>query len=95
MLTCTPEGSPGNVIERLYWRFTSDQDGMSGIVSADDSRVSIEEDGQQLVIMELGVEHSGRWDCVASHLLTADVVNSLSLIVEGKLAITCVQHILV
>ncbi len=81
--TCTPEGSPGNVMERLSWRFMSNQTGMSGTVSMVDPRVSIEDGGRRLVITDLTVDYSGVWSCVASNSLTSDVINSLPLTVEG------------
>ncbi len=82
VFTCTPEGPPGNVLEHLSWRFVSSLTGES--MSATGPHIRILEDGQQLVLTELGVEDSGEWSCVASDPLTADVVNSLSLVVEGE-----------
>ncbi len=81
--TCIPEGPPGNVIERLSWRFMSNITGMSGTVV--DPRVTIEDGGRRLAITDLTVDFSGVWSCVASDPLTSDVINSLPLTVEGRL----------
>ena len=70
-------------METLLWRFTSTSTGETfRIVSG--GRVSVDTLGQRLVLSDVQVDDSGVWSCVAVNHLTADVVTSRELVVEGQ-----------
>ena len=80
---CLPQGEPGNNDETISWRFRSSTTGLVTSVLTD-GRILVQEEGTKVIITDARVDDTGEYICAATNPLTAEVTNTLNLVVEGN-----------
>jgi len=91
-LLCSPIGNPGNVPASFHWTFTNSSGNVLGRVR-NSTRVLVT--GGSLNITQVRLRDTGTYSCVASNPLTASIINSTNITVEGGRGMSLYGHFLV